>query len=108
MYNSLRAEIQAAHTASIRRRPAAVGVGRTVATAGAVHYVAAQLVAVRVASGPAAAHRVESGHVGDRRRQLRWRRGERGGGRQVGELQLGDAAERHEGFVVVLNTKEHV
>ncbi|XP_071675844.1 transcription factor HHO3 isoform X1 [Lolium perenne] len=94
-----------AHAANIRQRSAAA-VRRRLATSRAVHHVTAQHVAVWLApSPPASDYRVQPGRVGNRRRQLRWRRGG-GRGRQVGELQLGDAAEPHEGggVIVVLNT----
>jgi hypothetical protein len=87
------AEIPAAHAA--RRRPAG-GDGLVVwdGAAAAVHGVAAQLVAaVRLAPGPPAAHRVH-----DPGGQLRRRRG----GRQIGGLQLGDAAAWDEIIVVLI------
>jgi hypothetical protein len=86
------AEIPAAHAASgvLGRRRRAGGDDPVVWAGAAVHDVA-----VRVATGAATAH-----GVGDRRGQLRRRRG--GGRWQVGELQLGDAAAWDE-IIFVLN-----
>jgi hypothetical protein len=95
--STVAAEIPAAHAGSgvLGRRRRAGGDDPVGWAGAAVHDVAAQHVAIRVATGAATAH-----GVGHRRGQLRRRPGRRRW--QVGELQLGDAAAWDQ-IIVVLN-----